>query len=706
MKRSLKTLKSDIGIVLCDCGGTLAERLDFAGLRKSLADREGVAGVQLCSGCCRPGEATRVIRALAAQGSRRIVVGACPREVYESALVEAMSKVRLNPGLAVEANIREHCAWVHADKAVATAKALDLLAAAVRNVALAEAVTVAHRKILCNALILGGGSAGMQAALSLSSLGHAVTLVTRSDALGGCAEKFPDFFGYLADDAAGAAALLKQDLDSIRARIKADKRIRWIAGSVLQSVSGEVGRFAVTLSAQTRSETIKAGAIVLAVGSLAEFPLAHASSSAAASQPEPAKGSHSVRNDRMQTGDAPHGAGQDGASRIWSLADLAETMRQGAGLPRSVAIILDLNGEQGRAVNALALSAAEQLAAMRRRRVVLYCRHVRVAAWGLENLYRRVRAAGVPIFRYEQPPVFAEDQRGVTICALDPQSGARIEELFEAVVMAHACPQNQGDRPALPRTLRRGPADAWQADNIWLLSSKSNQPGIYVVGAARGNSELREARNDATAAAGAIHQLLGIGQALVRSDAPVVDAEKCVLCLTCLRSCPHGAIEVDNNKKAAAMSAIACQRCGLCATLCPARAIRLPWCSDEQLDAALTVGPTVTVFACENSAWPAANAAGAQRLGYGAEVRLVRVPCAGRVDERQVLGALERGAARVLILGCHREACRYLLGADHAAKRVERLKAVLAKAGLDPARVGVGSLAEFETGRFLEFVKG
>lgn len=693
MKRASAKSTSDIGVVLCDCGGTLAGRLDFKRLRDETAVCKGVAVVKPCSGFCRRAEAVRIIRALADKGCRRLVVAACRQDVYDLPLTEALAQARLKPGMSAAALIREQCAWVHPDRGEATAKALELIASAVRRAACQVPLASAPRKINTNVIVLGGGIAGMQSAIRLADLGHSVALVTRGAELGGCASRLSGLYSYLDDDADAAAERLNQALAAARDRIQSDRRIRWIARAECRAIRGEAGRFSVDIHGGHGEQTLKAGAIVLAVGSVTDFPL-------------------------------PKGTG---SGRILSLPDLADALRRAASagikpasasaeeavkgkdvnpaLPRSVALVLDMQGEQGRAVHALVLSAAERLAASPRRRVVVYGRHVRVAAWGMEALYRRVRSAGVLIFRYDKPPRITEQERGMLISAQDPQSGLLVEESFEAVVLADRRSVGGHGNLPLPRTLRRGPEDAFQADNVWLLSSQTNQPGLYVVGAARGNSELRDAQNDAGAAAEAIHQWMGTGTVMVNRDAPVVDAEKCVLCLTCLRSCPHGAIAVDRKKEAAVMSAVACQRCGLCASLCPARAIAFPRWSDDQVLAEVPPGPAVTVFACENSAWPAANSAGAQGRAYGAQVRLIRVPCAGRVDERHVLGALEQGAGRVLILGCHREACRYLVGADHAAKRVERLKAILAKAGLDPTRVGVGHLAEFETGRFLEMVK-
>ena len=139
--------------------------------------------------------------------------------------------------------------------------------------------------------------------------------------------------------------------------------------------------------------------------------------------------------------------------------------------------------------------------------------------------------------------------------------------------------------------------------------------------------------------------------------------------------------------------------------MCPAVAIQMPRFTDEQMRADIGAEPEMTVFACEHSAWPAATLAGVNRTAYSSTVRLIRVPCLGKVDARQVLQALERGAKNVTLLGCHRENCRYLVGADHGARRVARLRAMLAKAGIDGTRLRIGHLTEFESGRFLQFVK-
>jgi len=84
----------------------------------------------------------------------------------------------------------------------------------------------------------------------------------------------------------------------------------------------------------------------------------------------------------------------------------------------------------------------------------------------------------------------------------------------------------------------------------------------------------------------------------------------------------------------------------------------------------------------------------------------VRVPCAGKVDPKLVLAALEKGAQRVLVLGCHPQSCRYLDGSSRAERRVRRLGAMLEKAGFDRRRVQFHGIASVEAKRFAEVVGG
>jgi F420-non-reducing hydrogenase iron-sulfur subunit len=115
--------------------------------------------------------------------------------------------------------------------------------------------------------------------------------------------------------------------------------------------------------------------------------------------------------------------------------------------------------------------------------------------------------------------------------------------------------------------------------------------------------------------------------------------------------------------------------------------------------------PSLTVFACENSAYPAATLAGLSGSEYNANIRLIRVPCIGKVDSRDILKALQAGAEKVLVLGCHPENCQYLDGSSRAAKRIERINKILGKAGVDRKRVVFGPLASVEPARFLDYVK-
>jgi len=436
--------------------------------------------------------------------------------------------------------------------------------------------------------------------------------------------------------------------NNLEGQIKNNKNIEVLTSAVLESVDGEFGNFHLLVKSDGKQKNFTSGAVIL-------------------SQP----------------------------NCYVDLDKLAE-MIDISNVPDRIAFVLDLVKQQTRAVWQRVLSTAMTLVERFGSEVEIYCQHARVAATGLENLYRTARAAGVVITKFDTKPVILEQQGGVTVHIYDEILGAEISKQFDLLITADIA--NGSSFTKGLRQLRRGPAGELQYDNVWLLGTNTNCKGIFVIGDARGNSDA----GDALTTAGEIALLLSKAEIEIAEDAAIVDTEKCVLCLTCRRVCPHGAISIDKESEAAKVSLLSCMRCGACAAQCPAGAIQLPRYSDDETRAKLVEKPKVTVFACENSALPAAEATG---FKPDDNINLIKVPCAGKVDSRDILAALEKGAEKVMIIACHPESCQYLTGASRARNGVNRINDMLSKAGFDSERVVFRGISAVEPKKIIEYVK-
>jgi len=641
--------------VLCDCGGTLRNKINFDRLQQLPTVKKVVVSSHFCS----PKECKKTIRAVSTKKVDRIVIGACDREIFEGALKQAVAGSGINPGLLWCVNIREHCGWVTGGKKAATDRAVEIVTAALRRIKFATKVKSKKVTVNQDVLVIGGGVGAMQTASALAGTGHRVNIVTDGKSLDGQAAKSPDLYGYIAHESRRAATLVQKRIDELIEKVNKNKRIELYTETKLLSLDGRCGNFTATIGLNGSEKTLAAGAVVLASGAAAS-PLADK----------------------------------------W-----AELVGSGRDVPDRIAIVMDSLGEQGPDVSAQVLSAAEQLIERFGAEVKIYCHNIRLAATGLEALYRRARQAGAVVIKYDDKPVITSKGSTKTIRTIEPAAGVEVEAEFDLVISADAAEPEISKFTDVIRHLRAGPEGVLQADNVWLLPTKSNLEGISVIGRARRKNELRAAQTDALAAAGQIHQLLKDKKIEVLDDAASVDAEKCVLCLSCLRICPCGAIDIDIVTKAASVSALTCQRCGICVALCPAGAIELPGYMTKQLAAEVADRPKLTVFACENSAFPAATAAAAAGCGCGENVRLIRVPCAGRVDAREILRCLQNGTEKVLVLGCHPDSCKYINGSSRAVKTIMRIENMLQKARIEKERVVFGPLASVEPKRFLEYVK-
>lgn len=642
-----------LAVLLCDCGQTLSNSLDFPVISAAVEKLPGVAEVICLSDLCQPAGIAQCVSVLTDDKITHVLVAACAPAYYQAALAQALGTSKLLIG---QVNIREHCAWVHTNRDQAGEKAFRLIKLATERLRLVHRVADRPVRLNQRVLVIGAGLAGMQTALSLADAGHKVTLMTKSDALGGRAARQT----VLSDATARATQLASE--------VRANKRITVLTNTELQNLAGEFGRFEAHLSGQ--DSALVCGLVVVATG-------------------------RSQSPDSLLPG-------------LSSFEDLSRMLRKDRlSTFKRIGLVLDLKAQQDCAATRASLKLARRARELWACETYVFCQHVRVAGPDQEQEYQDARQAGVLVIKTASAPEITEQVGSVRIVGTDEQTHRSFDLTLDLLAAADT-PAGGNGQASLNAKLRTGKSVAGlaQRDNVFLLPVDSGRKGILFAGSCRVPMEWPQALDDGLAAAEQAHCLLTPSTIRIPAQRAQVDASKCAFCLTCYRTCPHGAIDIDQAERSAVVSPVMCQACGVCASECPAKAIELVDYSDDQLYVTTGFAGGTVIFACENSALLAADRAGLGRITYSANTTITPVSCAGRVDPVHVLRALQAGAKKVLVLGCHEQACKYMHGVTRAKARLERLRDQLSHLGLDPDRVQIGTLMATDAGRFVEFVDG
>lgn len=175
-----------IGVFVCDCGLNIAGSVDTEAVREYA---EGLPDVTVAVRnrytCADPGQ-QEIKQTIVEHNLNRVVVASCSPRLHEPTFRHCVSEVGLNPYLFEMANIREHCSWVHLqDREAATQKAQDIVKASVARARWLRAQEEDRISVTDAALVIGGGVAGIQAALDLADAGHQVYLVEKEPSIGG-----------------------------------------------------------------------------------------------------------------------------------------------------------------------------------------------------------------------------------------------------------------------------------------------------------------------------------------------------------------------------------------------------------------------------------------------------------------------------------------------------------------------------------------
>lgn len=184
-----------IGVYICHCGRNIKDTVDVEKVKEAVADLRDVKVVESYDYLCSTPGQNIIKSGIQDKGVNRVVVAACSAQLHLETFRRAVSDVKLNPYLLEMVNIREHCSWVHSDVEKATAKAIDLIRGAVNRARYLEELEPIKTKVKGEVLVIGGGIAGIQAALELANKDYKVYLVERSPSIGGhmaqLSETFP-----------------------------------------------------------------------------------------------------------------------------------------------------------------------------------------------------------------------------------------------------------------------------------------------------------------------------------------------------------------------------------------------------------------------------------------------------------------------------------------------------------------------------------
>jgi len=545
--------KPRIGVFVCNCGSNIGGVVRVPEVAEYAQTLPGVVYVEENLFTCSQDTQDKMAQVIREQGLNRVVIAACTPITHEPLFQETLAAAGLNKYLVEMANIRNHDSWVHADNPdAATEKAIDLVRMATAKAFLLEPLYQSELPITRSALVVGGGIAGMTAALSLSAHGYPVTLVERSEVLGGQARNIH------------RAAKLEEVGPFIRdleKQVAETGSITVYTGASITDVKGFVGNFATEVTDGSGPRTVEHGVAVIATGAREYKPQEYLYGE------HPAVVTH-LEMDELLKNDDEKVSGAETVAFIQCVGSRNETNPYCSKVCCTHTII-----------SALELKKKNPAMTV----VVLY-RDIRTYGTR-ELLYRKARELGVMFFRYEpeKKPLVGEAGDCVRIEFEDPIIGCRVAVEADLLCLATAIV------PHKDRSLSgffKVPHDG----DGWLLEAHQKlrpvdfaTEGVFLCGMAHYPKPIDESVAQAKAAASRALSVLTRPAIQVGGMVPRIDERLCCGCLGCLNVCSYGAISFNAEKGVAQINEALCKGCGACAAACPSEAPALKGFENKQI---------------------------------------------------------------------------------------------------------------------------
>ncbi|MEA1984929.1 MAG: FAD-dependent oxidoreductase [Euryarchaeota archaeon] len=549
------------GVVVCRCGINIGSVVDVPNVVEYAKDLPGVAFAKEEVYACSSDSLVGIADMVKEHNLNRVVVASCTPRTHEPLFRETLMEAGLNPYMFELANIREHCSWVHQnEKDKATKKARDTVRMSVYRANLLQPLYKEKVEFENSGLVIGGGIAGMNAALDIADKGFHVTLVEKMSELGGLLKTYTT----LQDGRS-----TNEVLEPVIARVESHNNITVLTDTELVGIEGSMGNFTAHIKGARVDEKIQCGVSIIATGA----------------------------NELMPEGYFSYGK----YPNIVTQSKLEHMIDEGINA-NDVVFIQCAGGRNderpycSRACCTVAVKNAIRLKEEDpKRNVYILYRDIRTfGRW--EDLYTQARELGVVFMRY------TEDK--------EPEVGEKSVKMFDHLLnmdfdinydlLVLSAPLVAPETNETLASLFKVPLDSnkfFLEAHIKLRPVEFATEGVFLCGTAQAPKLVDEAVSQASAAASRACTILSSDVLETIGNVSVVDPELCIGCGRCTLVCPYNAPELKEvvveteeityTTKKCEINPTVCKGCGSCAAECPTGAITSRHFTESQIMAVI-----------------------------------------------------------------------------------------------------------------------
>jgi heterodisulfide reductase subunit A len=559
-----------IGVYVCHCGGNISDYVDVQAVVDAVKDEPGVVVAKHMMFACSDAGQQEMEQDIEAQNLDGLVVASCSPKLHVVTFRGVAKRSGLNPYEYNQANIREQVSWTHTDDpAGATAKAIGIVRGVIARTRLSDALEPLVVETTQKALVIGGGIAGLRAAIGLADVGLGVFLVEREAELGGWVGRLGNMYPHERDGHELIAQLV--------AEVKKRPAIKVFAGAEMVGKTGSFGNYQVDVrvaSDPPQTVAVEVGSIIVATGF-----------------------------DTYQPAQDEFGAGQDGVVTLTEFKELIDgaaggRLRYHDRPVRSLAYVYCVGSRQpaGNEYCSRFCCAATTHASIRVSEldpsVRQYHLYRDIRTYGtFELLYTEARKDGAVYVKYpdDAPPIVTrEASGGLVVTVRDLLSGdEELEIPVDLVVLVTGMVARKNEDLVGILKLPLGRDGFFNEIHPKLRPVETMVDGVLIAGTCQGPKSSAESVASGLAAVTQSASVLKKGVAELDPLVATVDPDRCTWCGKCENACPYEAIEKLslNGREVAAISEAGCKGCGGCVPMCPENAIDLRGYTDAQITA-------------------------------------------------------------------------------------------------------------------------